>query len=95
MFSSIYKKHLNIKQRNMEDIYSSEAAIANLRDLARSVDIKQEFEQLIEKYIQVKSYREYEYSERDRYETFLVVSIDDIDMNVESGFEILEKYNVI
>ena len=42
MFSSIYKKHLNIKQRNMEDIYSSEAAIANLRDLARSVDIKQE-----------------------------------------------------
>ena len=91
MFSSIYKKHLNIKQRNMEDIYSSEAAIANLRDLARSVDIKQEFEQLIEKYIQVKSYREYEYSERDRYETFLVVSIDDIDMNVESGFEILEK----
>ena len=75
----------------MEDIYSSEAAIANLRDLARSVDIKQEFEQLIEKYIQVKSYREYEYSERDRYETFLVVSIDDIDMNVESGFEIFRK----
>lgn len=91
MFSSIYKKHLNIKQRDFGDIYSSEAAISNLRDLARSVDIKQEFESLIEKYIQVKSYCEYGYSERDRYETFLVVSIDDIDMNVNSGFEILEK----
>lgn len=91
MFSSIYRKHLNLKKRNFEDIYSSEAAISDLRDLARSVDIKQEFEKLIEKYIQVKSYCEYGYNERDRYETFLVVSIDDIDMNVESGFEILEK----
>ena len=91
MFSSIYKKHLNIKQRDFGDIYSSEAAISNLRDLARSVDIKQEFESLIEKYIHVKSYCEYGYNEHDRYETFLVVSIDDIDMNVNSGFEILEK----
>ena len=91
MFSSIYKKHLNIKQRDFGDIYSSEAAISNLRDLARSVDIKQEFEKLIEKYIYVKSYCEYGYNERDHYETFLVVSIDDIDMNVDSGFEILEK----
>lgn len=91
MFSSIYRKHLNLKKRSFDDIYSSEAAISDLRDLARSVDIKQEFEKLIEKYIQVKSYCEYGYNERDRYETFLVVSIDDIDMNVESGFEILEK----
>lgn len=91
MFSSIYRKHLNLKKRSYDDIYSSEAAISDLRDLARSVDIKQEFEKLIEKYIQVKSYCEYGYNERDGYETFLVVSIDDIDMNVESGFEILEK----
>ena len=91
MFSSIYRKHLNLKKRSFDDIYSSEAAISDLRDLARSVDIKQEFEKLIEKYIQVKSYCEYGHNERDRYETFLVVSIDDIDMNVESGFEILEK----
>ena len=91
MFSSIYRKHLNLKKRNFEDIYSSEAAISDLRDLARSVDIKQEFEKLIEKYIQVKSYCEYGYHEQNNYETFLVVSIDDIDMNVESGFEILEK----
>ena len=91
MFSSIYKKHLNIKQRDVRDVYSSETAISNLRDLARSVDIKQEFEKLIEKYIQVKSYCEYGYNEHNHYETFLVVSIDDIDMNVESGFEILEK----
>lgn len=44
MFSSIYRKHLNLKKRSFDDIYSSEAAISDLRDLARSVDIKQEFE---------------------------------------------------
>ncbi len=81
-FSSIYKKHLNIKQRNDSDVYSAEVAISNLRDLARSVDIKQEFEELIEQYIQVKSHSESEYNGHELYETFLVISIDDIDMNV-------------
>ncbi len=90
-FSSIYKKHLNIKQRNDSDVYSAEVAISNLRDLARSVDIKQEFEELIEQYIQVKSHSESEYNGYELYETFLVISIDDIDMNVQAGFEILEK----
>lgn len=90
-FSSIYKKHLNIKQRNDSDVYSAEVAISNLRDLARSVDIKQEFEELIEQYIQVKSHSESEYNGYQLYETFLVISIDDIDMNVQAGFEILEK----
>lgn len=90
-FSSIYKKHLNIKQRNDSDVYSAEVAISNLRDLARSVDIKQEFEELIEQYIQVKSHSESEYNGHELYETFLVISIDDIDMNVQAGFEILEK----
>lgn len=90
-FSSIYKKHLNIKQRSDSDVYSAEVAISNLRDLARSVDIKQEFEELIEQYIQVKSHSESEYNGYELYETFLVISIDDIDMNVQAGFEILEK----
>lgn len=90
-FSSIYKKHLNIKQRNDSDVYSAEVAISNLRDLARSVDIKQEFGELIEQYIQVKSHSESEYNGYELYETFLVISIDDIDMNVQAGFEILEK----
>lgn len=90
-FASIYKKHLNLKQRIMSDSYSMESAIADLRDLSRSSDIKGRFQELVKKYIHIKSYCGDGYRMEKRYETFLVVAIDDIDMNIESGFEILEK----
>lgn len=90
-FASIYKKHLNLKQRTLNDSYSMESAIADLRDLSRSSDIRGRFQELIKKYIHIKSYCGDKYQMERRYETFLVVAIDDIDMNIDSGFEILEK----
>lgn len=90
-FASIYKKHLNLKQRSVSDSYSIESAIADLRDLSRSSDIRGRFQELIKKYIHIKSYSGDEYRMEKKYETFLVVAIDDIDMNIDSGFEILEK----
>ena len=68
-------------------MYSAESAISNLRDLSRSVDIRKEFQELVRYYIRIKEGLE----NRDKYKTFLVVAIDDLDMNVEYGFEILEK----
>lgn len=90
-FASIYKKHLNLKQRTLNDTYSMESAIADLRDLSRSSDIRGRFQELIKRYIHIKSYCGDEYRMEKKYETFLVVAIDDIDMNIYSGFEILEK----
>lgn len=85
-FASIYKKHLNVKANNTANSHSAEAAISGLRDLARSVDIREEFQELVYSYIEIIQEKSYE-----KQETFLVVAIDDLDMNVESGFEILEK----
>ena len=90
-FASIYKKHLNLKKRTMDMSYSIESAIADLRDLSRSADIRGKFQDLIKKYIHIKSYGGDKFRLEKKYETFLVVAIDDIDMNIESGFEILEK----
>lgn len=90
-FASIYKKHLNLKKRTMDTSYSIESAIADLRDLSRSADIRGKFQDLIKKYIHIKSYGGDKFRLEKKYETFLVVAIDDIDMNIESGFEILEK----
>ena len=42
---------------------------------------------MVRYYIRIKEGLE----NRDKYKTFLVVAIDDLDMNVEYGFEILEK----
>lgn len=88
-FADIYKKQLNIKNRN-ENYYSAETAISNLRDLSRSSDIKNEFQKLVHNFINIKSDGN-KFRRDEQGETFLVVAIDDIDMNIESGFEILEK----
>lgn len=86
-FDSIYKKHLNIKTRSKIEEFASEMAISNLRDLSRSSDIRQQFQKLVKHYIRMEK----EFSDSERSETFLVVAIDDMDMNVCAGFEILEK----
>lgn len=90
-FGNLYKKVLNLKRRNLNQDYIGESAISTLRDLARSNDLRLDFENLIRKYIDVKSFQNFG-NESGRYgETFLLLAIDDVDMNVESGFEILEK----
>ena len=86
-FDGIYKKHLSVKKRVQTEEFASEMAISNLRDLARSSDIRKEFQELVELYIRMKE--DFYYGEK--IETFLVVAIDDLDMNVNAGFEILEK----
>lgn len=86
-FDSIYKKVLNLKKREQVDTFTSEMALSNLRDLARSTDIRQEFQVLVEEYIRMKE----DIHHAKKTETFLVVAIDDMDMNVGAGFKILEQ----
>lgn len=83
---SLYKKVLKLKQRSKNLDSKEESPISALRELARSIDLRQEFEELIELYLKIKS-------ENKNYghNCFLVVAIDDVDMNIEYGFEILEQ----
>lgn len=91
MFESIYKKKLNLKKRNGDAYYySSESAMASLRDLSGSGALRKDFERLIREYIRVEQLSSGNLPGFGE-ETFLVVAIDDIDMNMDSGFEILEK----
>ena len=53
-FDGIYKKHLSVKKRVQTEEFASEMAISNLRDLARSSDIRKEFQKLVELYIRMK-----------------------------------------
>lgn len=90
-FGSIYKKVLNLKKRSESRDYSGESAISTLRELARSNELRMEFEKLIPQYIEVKK-KQCGGSRQEQYaKTFLVLAIDDVDMNVDFGFEILDK----
>ncbi len=91
-FESIYKMVMNLKVRNHNTSMSfeRETALSNLRDIARSTDLRREFERLVNLYIKVmRSHNVENYYEDDK-NTFLVVAIDDVDMNIKNGFKILE-----
>ena len=83
---SLYKKVLKLKLRSQNLDSKEESPISALRDLGRSIDLRQEFEELIEVYLNVKSNKRSCSNNR-----FLVVAIDDVDMNIEYGFDILEQ----
>lgn len=93
MFDNIYRKVLNLKKRSVasgDSYYSNESAISSLRELARSNELRKDFENLIQKYIRVRQMGADESVHYSGTKTFLVVAIDDVDMNVDSGFDILE-----
>lgn len=91
-FAKVYKMVLNIKKRNNSLDYNGENAISALRELARSSDLRIEFEELISKYISFKKRQMSGRNRQEQYaETCLVLAIDDIDMNVNFGFDILDK----
>lgn len=88
-FGQIYKKVLNLKKRNELNDFGGDTAIASLRDLARSNDLRNDFEDLVKLYIRVMT--KYKAADKENTEeAFLVLAIDDADMNVDCGFEILE-----
>ncbi len=84
---SIYKKVLNLKRRNGKLYLEGESPISALRELARSTDLRKEFEDLIQEYVSLKREGEGRYLQYG----FLVVAIDDVDMNIDNGFDILEQ----
>ena len=86
-FEKVYKRVLSLKKR---DTYEIDTAIVALRDLARSNQIREEFIQLIELY---NSFLKNLDGRNNIYhkKTYLVVAIDDIDLNITRGREILEK----
>lgn len=90
-FGDLYKKMLNLKKKEEGHYGSDESAISLLRDLARSSDLRYDFEELIKEYIRVQPLLEKNEYISGSEETFLVVAIDDVDMNVNSGFDILER----
>lgn len=90
-FDNIYKKVLNLKKRNEKKEFDGETAISVLRDLARSNELREDFEELIKRYIYVISMLQPDRRSSADTDTFLVVAIDDVDMNVDFGFEILEN----
>lgn len=68
-----------------------ESYITSLTNLSSSLSIKKSFKHLVAQFL--KMLRTDKYEERvynQDYEHFLVITIDDLDLNIDAGFEMLE-----
>lgn len=81
----VYREYLNVGQigrkERMED-----SLLVKLRDVSGSVKLRASIEKLTEEYLGVLGD-----GRQDVDRSFMVVTVDDLDMNPESGFEMLDQ----
>ena len=71
----------------LDGTYSSdESSLVALRDLSSSVDLRNNFGKLVQDFLEI-------IDKKRKKHQFLVISIDDMDLNIKKGFKILEQVN--
>lgn len=88
-FDNLYRNICKIENGNRTDAEWEESPITSLKNLSDSTKIKKDFGRLVLSYLNM-----FQYGQKlgmERYEQFLVIIIDDIDLNINGGFEMMEK----
>lgn len=90
LFDRVYKslKDLNSEKDILES--DNDMFMETLENLSLTWNLRQSFQELVEAYLDIMEYQ----SNQEKIglnDHFLVISIDDIDMNIEHGFELLEE----
>lgn len=93
-FDKIYRSACKLEMESRTDSYYEESSITSLKNLSSSLTVKTEFEDMIQRYLKMFRVDRQQYGawdERNRAEHFLVIMIDDLDLNVNNGYDMLEK----
>lgn len=92
LFDIVFRSICEMEKENLKDIYYEESSITSLKNLSSSLELAKKFEKLVYKYLQLFGKAE-NISERhfDYTDTFLVIMVDDLDLNIPGGYEMLEK----
>lgn len=89
-FENLYKVICRLDSMSEENVLAGESYMSSLRNLASSQKIKETFEQLVRNYLSNLRYRSQNFSlEPDQH--FLIVTVDDLDLNIQNGFSMLER----
>ncbi len=83
-FDKVYKSY---KQSKEKQVMLGDTVLAKLKNLASSLKTKEFCDELIEKFLKYMHYR----TDGQDNNFFLVVTVDDLDLNLESGYRILEN----
>lgn len=83
-FDDAYKEYVNVGKRD-EQIGIQETALARLKYISNSLKAKATLKTLICNFLKLLD------NEKDSEKSYLVVTIDDLDMSPENGYEMLEQ----
>ncbi len=97
MFDDIYSNACSIERQEQQDSYYGESSLESLKTLSSSLAIREEFRDLIADFLDflaldgADSRSRYGYGSSNRQKNILVITIDDLDLNTDNGFDMLEK----
>lgn len=84
-FDSVYEKHHMLRFEKKDELIYEHSALFALRQLSSSKQIKKELCDLVQMFLDLVV--------RFDRKPYLVVAVDDLDMNIDHAFEILEQVN--
>ena len=86
----LYKKTCALEEMSNSHARAGESYMSGLRTLASSQKLKGEFAKLTEDYLMQMRYKYNSFQEMGK-QHFLVITVDDVDLNIQNGFSMLEK----
>lgn len=86
----IYKTVCEVEDQEKRQTVSGESYMSSLRSLSSSQKVKRDFEKLICDFTALMRY-ERDGNLEESNEHYVVIAIDDIDLNISNGFSMLEK----
>lgn len=86
----IYKTVCDIESMDKQQVLSGGSYMSSLQSLSSSQKVRKEFEKLVKKFTELIVYNHLGRQGVSR-QHYVVITIDDIDLNVKNGFSMLEK----
>ncbi len=86
----IYRTVCDIEDMEKRQVLPGESYMSSLQSLSSSQKVKRDFGVLIHKFTSLVKYEQLGIHERGN-EHYVVISIDDLDLNISNGFSMLEK----
>lgn len=94
-FDRVYRSACELEKNGKEIDDIGESSILNLKNLANSLQLAHDFERLVERYLVFLNYTKnentYGMKSHEQNQSFLVITVDDLDLNLDQGYEMLEK----
>ncbi len=92
-FDEVYKNYNNVGHSEKKEVLG-DSILVKLKNISSSLKTREAFEKLIKNFLYMLDERDGEEEgdyKNSREESYLVITVDDLDLNLEKGYEMLEQ----